>query len=233
MYNSKHQFQNGCQISGFLFRHRPGMHAPHPPPAAATIALEQITATGDKADWLAGAAVLPLGHKAPQPVVRLALLPEQGSQHWYGDHIMDRAPQVQMRPPAALPSQIPNPRPPPTRVPLVNDPSPKSASDAKRIRPTANSIVGNRPLQMLKPQERQPISQQDVFAMMNGTGVLDAAANAKAASAREAAAQRVATRHEATQRGLKEQRAKEARAEVDRYDKERLKLREMFGLSND
>ena len=86
---------------------------------------------------------------------------------------------------------------------------------------------------MLKPQERQPISQQDVFAMMNGTGVLDAAANAKAASAREAAAQRVATRHEATQRGLKEQRAKEARAEVDRYDKERLKLREMFGLSND
>ena len=146
---------------------------------------------------------------------------------------MDRAPQVQMRPPAALPHVKPKRRPSPTRVEgPPGSPRPRSA-ESTSIRPNAKTIVGNRPLRMLKPTERQPISQQDVYSMMGEGGVLDAASNSKATAAREAASARVAARKAADLKARRDREASERRAEDEAYAKVRDRLHRTFGLSSD
>ena len=94
--------------------------------AARAAAAEAAARIIDKGDWLAGAQLseaTPQGAntKARERTLVLAevksefldsLVPKGSKwQKWWGDHIMDRVPEVQMRPPSALPRPPPSPRP--------------------------------------------------------------------------------------------------------------------------
>jgi len=170
--------------------------------------------------------------------VRLALLQSERMLNWWGDSIIDRAPQVQMRPPAALPSPAPKPRPPPARVlvprskPTVDgkgatdaSPPPANAPAAGPSSSAAAALAGGRPVRMPRPSPRQRFSQQEVFSMMG-----DSAASEQAVAARKAAAARVAERQAAAQRAAKAHAEAERAAEAEAYAAECQRMRSVFGI---
>ena len=55
-------------------------------------------------------------------------------------------------------------------------------------------MVGGRPIRMLRPSPRRPVSQQDIYAIMSDGGASDAGPSEATAAARKAAAARVAAR---------------------------------------
>ena len=179
--------------------------------------------------------------------------------NWVGDGIMDRqhSSTTAMRPPRATPSPPPVPKPPPTRVEVKPSPRPRRAQSATAaspatpasgttarpatassrtengvpLSPRANDMVMGRPCRVLRPAKRLPISQQDIFAMMDDKGVASNEAKEKATKAREAAAKRVAERHAAKVALEARSKAEARRQEEAKFNSERKRLRELFGLS--
>ena len=137
--------------------------------------------------------------------------------------LWESAESLQPRPPVAVESPRPRPRPKPMRIELP----PSSARRAVAASAPAKGVVvmlGGRPVHMPRPRPREPISQQDVYALLLEQN------DPKTELARQRAAERVVAIQIAEGRIARQSERAERLVAKTRDAAERTRFAKLFGL---